>query len=170
MDYGSNLGQRWAIPTPESESELAPYFTKLEPESESESTFFPYWNRSRNRNQNNGPESEPESCIMVSVFYQVILALQNEGDIKYHEVYQLIWNRNRNRNRSQNSWNQNRNLSHVIIFKWSRNRSRNQSARVESESEPGPSGTAHLWSRVTQEMGSFMELNNYIRLKQRTHF
>ncbi len=106
--------------------------------------FFPYWNRSRNRNQNNGPESEPESCIMVSVFYQVILALQNEGDIKYHEVYQLIWNRNRNRNRSQNSWNQNRNLSHVIIFKWSRNRSRNQSARVESESEPGPSGTAHL--------------------------
>ncbi len=33
------LQQRWAIPTPESESEPAPNFTSLEPEPES--TFFP---------------------------------------------------------------------------------------------------------------------------------
>ncbi len=69
--------------------------------------FSPYWNRSRNWNHNNGPESEsePKSCIM-------------ESD-----------------------------RSHVIILKWNRNRSLNQNARVESESrsEPGPSGTAHLW-------------------------
>ncbi len=37
-------------------------------------------------------------------------------------------------------------LINVIIFKWSPNRSPNRTARVESESEPGPSGTAHLWS------------------------
>ena len=36
----SRLEQRWVIPTPESESEPAPIFTKLEPDSESESTFF----------------------------------------------------------------------------------------------------------------------------------
>ncbi len=38
------LEQRWAIPTPESESEpeLAPNFTHLKPESESKSTFYPY--------------------------------------------------------------------------------------------------------------------------------
>ena len=39
--YSIPMGQRWAIPTPESESEPAPNLTNLEPESESESTFFP---------------------------------------------------------------------------------------------------------------------------------
>ncbi len=51
----------------------------------------------------------------------------------------IFWNWNRNQRQSQNSWNR----SHVNILKWSR--SRNQNARVESESGPGLSGTAHLW-------------------------
>ncbi len=61
----------------------------------------------------------------------------------------IFWNRNWNR--SQNSWNRNR--SHVNILKWSRNGSRNQNARVESESEsePGPSGTAHLCNKIPSD-------------------
>ncbi len=63
--------------------------------------FFSQLESERNRNQNNGPESEPELCIMES---------NCQDPIHY-------WNRNQNRNWGQNSWNRNRNRnrSHVII-------------------------------------------------------
>ena len=106
--------------------------------------FSPYWKQSRNQDQNNEPVSEPELCNMESgttVNFDYCIIFPIFADIRYH--FTLI----RNQNRNQNSWNRNGNQSHVLVLKWSWNRGGNQNARVESESEtkPGPSGTAHLW-------------------------
>ena len=117
--------QRWAILTPELESEFPPpKFYQFGAEIGIGINFLPH--------------------VGIGVGIGIRMMDWNRNLFLKTLMFKKIWNRNRNR--SQNSWNRNRNRSRVIISKWNQNRSRNQNARVEpeSESEPGPSGTAHL--------------------------
>ena len=67
--------------------------------------------------------------------------------------------RSQSRNRSHHflvNWSRSRNRSHHFFINWSRSRNRSQSVGLESESEPGLTGVAHLWQGDKKKKPGFL--------------